>query len=659
MAKIDQKNFFKQHMEKLIVAAAGLAMIVVIIHWVISSPRTVELASPPGVPLSKTAYSPHEVDDAIMQMANGVAARIQSVTPSTQPVPAYARTFSYLAKQPLDSTDSTMIALGLPPTGDQSPPLDKYWPPIGKGNLPVQPDSPISPTKIELAQLVEALGQVAPKPPEVIIAQEVIAVPAAAAGAAPAAAQFKEVLVAHLCSVYEFAQAQAALQEELKKAYLAGLSFVYMNVEVERQDMLPNGQWGPAVAISQDRVPLPTSMPTVPPLDGKNLAQVYEVVRQLNDPAWQKEILQPSWYSIMYPNRQWGSWLVEGHKPRTLASKLPDAGATPAVSLPTPPVSLPGMTAPGVGNPALPGMPGSREEMEAARRRAMMAAMGINPNASAPPRPGPGMAVPSPIRPAAPTALPVATPAPGGTVAAAPDAVAMPSWQTQLSNGMVEYWAHDTRVQAGGYYRYRVRLALLNPMLGRDRELSSEAEARTISLLTPWSDWSAKIQAPRPTVMFLVGSDGNNGNVRIEVFTKKWGQTVKSSFTVRRGEAIGQDNMVVDVQPLEGGAFQKEKVDFRTGAVAVDFDFEKKQIKGTIPVVTAEMVFLGPDGQLGSRICDDDQNSKARQDMNSQVVESPTVRTVTPVTPRPATRPTPTVSPTFRPPGMPAPGHPF
>jgi hypothetical protein len=231
----------------------------------------------------------------------------------------------------------------------------------------------------------------------------------------------------------------------------------------------------------------------------------------------------------------------------------------------------------------------------------------------------------------------------------------VPSWQAQLNSGAVEYWAHDTRVLAGAYYQYRVRLALLNPMLGRNRELSSEADAKTIALLTPWSDWSAKTLAPRSTLIFLVGSDGTN--VRLEVFTKKWGQMTRKEFMVRRGEAIGQDNVEKELQPLEGGDFKKVKVDFRTGAVAVDFDFEKKIIKNGIPLVTTEMIYLEPDGRLSSRIYDIDQSSQILKDMRALVVEPATVRPVTPP-PRPTTRATPP-PPSPRPPGPPGPVRPF
>jgi len=108
--------------------------------------------------------------------------------------------------------------------------------------------------------------------------------------------------------------------------------------------------------------------------------------------------------------------------------------------------------------------------------------------------------------------------------------------------------------------------------------------------------------------------------VEIDVFTQKWGQRVMSRFTVSKGEPIG-GKALVEVVRLDTHKPEVVKVSFNTGAIAVDFDFNKKQrIAGTNYYrTTTEMLYLDAEGRLRTRTEFEDVNSPRYKELLQEV----------------------------------------
>lgn len=204
----------------------------------------------------------------------------------------------------------------------------------------------------------------------------------------------------------------------------------------------------------------------------------------------------------------------------------------------------------------------------------------------------------------------------------APMVVPMPTIQEQLDNpaGTLEAWFHDTRLAQGMTYSYRFRMVLVNPLLGRFKDVTNEADAKIQTLKTPWSNWSESVAVKRPTEFFMVGSAEQMGTVKVEVFTQRWGQRVSHLFPVRQGEPIGGD-VPKELLRLGTGELVSTVVSFKTGAVAVSFDFKKKQrIPGTnIERTTTELLYLDTNGRLRTRTKLADESSQRYNDLLNEV----------------------------------------
>ena len=163
-------------------------------------------------------------------------------------------------------------------------------------------------------------------------------------------------------------------------------------------------------------------------------------------------------------------------------------------------------------------------------------------------------------------------------------------------------------------YRYRVQLVLLNPLYTYDREVKdAQTDSREVSILTPFSEWSDMVFVPTTTEFLVVG--GGMNTVTIRVFAQRLGQRIGRSFTIWQGQEIGdrRDHKVINPST---GQQERRQVPFNTGAVAVDFDFDKQiPVDGRNVTSTIELVYLDKDGQLKSSIQNLDHNSERRKEL--------------------------------------------
>lgn len=106
-------------------------------------------------------------------------------------------------------------------------------------------------------------------------------------------------------------------------------------------------------------------------------------------------------------------------------------------------------------------------------------------------------------------------------------------------------WAHDIAVQPGATYRYRCSVAVLNPFLGRKRQLVEAQQPldAQFQILTQPSEWS-EVAVNAPYAFFAVDGYppdgiGSLGSAQVEVFRLIDGVWRSHKFVIEPGDAIG------------------------------------------------------------------------------------------------------------------------
>jgi len=628
MAKTNGTTLLEQHLEKLVLAASVLILVLAVAFRAASSPRKVD------------GHSPDKVDEILVSQAQALEARLQAKQPERPDPP------EYLAKL------KDRI-------GERYPVPAVEWQPERLALTTAGEEGKTQPT-VALAQLVKVIN--APEQPIAEIHREVVVptpdqIPPADRDKASVP---KEVIASHVVAVYPHGLLRKQWEELLKKVPTATANFLVAAVQAERRHRLPDGSWSAPVTVAM--VTLPSRMPPVvlPKYTPQNRDLIRQAIAELA--RAQEETLEPGYWNIVWPSLQVGDWKIH-HKPRTRVSDLlsgrtairpsgtapgaypwqrrgaaatadPQGAYGPALRgeyrmpEPTGPTAWP--------RPAVQQMPrpmgqGEQRYTVPSRRpsatarpstaRPTGAGQGTPRRPPRPPRPPVGATPKTPVRPT------IKRPAAGADDSEQPKMALVPSLAEQLSSeeGILELWFHDTALSEGVTYSYRVRLVLLNPLFERFEEVAKRVEAETVTLLTPWSEWSEPVTAKYPTEFYVVGDFPAKQEVYVEVFTLKWGQRIQHRFNVRRGEPIGAE---VKKELLAwNGQFQTANVDFHTRAIVVDLDFTKKvrQPKTNTTRDTTEMLYLGAEGKLGTRTVLEDQASERRQELQKEVQQAPTV----------------------------------
>ena len=667
MAKTSGPNFIEQHVEKVVFGAALVVLFVALSLRVVSSPRKVELSNVPGFSGAGGAYSPEEVDLALGKMAKYVRERIERAQPTVQSPPPYLARLRILRDNPL--------AVWPDPAVEKHQALVRVtnYHNLRPGRKPSEPamEEQEGP-KIELADL---LPVPAPETPLVRVRREVQVLPRTRTQQA----QLREAIAAHLAAVYEFRKLMDAWQQKLQDVRVP-VSFVVLQVEAQRRYLREDGSWSAPEPVSGVSLPPQTPLPLVPPYDGKNLSDVLYAVQQIARPENQQQIVEPPYYDVYWSNQQPGTWMINKPRTR-VSDLLQTAGTgTPGGARPLPPAGVPsGYRMPRPGGPHVPPMPpaypaypgrkvpgaapgrpmppippavepGPTRGRGTTRRPSVPARMprrSTRRPSAAPRMPGgrlptarmPGARLPGgpPRMPRIPTAPPMPPQQPTPPVGPGrqpvpprpgvgpqpqmeqPEIALVPSLQEQLSHakGILEVWVHDTDLTEGRTYAYRVRLVLYNPLFGQFRVVPKDKQdqAKQVAVKTPWSAWSEPVAVKRGTEFFLTGRFLNQGG-NVKVFTHKWGQWVEQSFRVEPGDPIGR---VVSkkLRRLDTGLVETTEVDFRTGAIAVDFEFDRKKIVGKAGFTRETMVMLyqDADGKLRSRVDYEDMNCQRYKEL--------------------------------------------
>ena len=341
----------------------------------------------------------------------------------------------------------------------------------------------------------------------------------------------------------------------------------YLGIEVQAQELREDGAWGEATTVKGTSMPdaaigggagagAATELPTVPDWDGSNWdTKVSPAMAAVQ--AVEERLVQPAYWPILNNNRQFVNWTIR--IPDWLVKYLYDymnqtQPATPGqATTPTP-----------TRSPAAPG--GAMNPMRAPGAMNPMRIMMMHG------MPTPGM----PVAPAAPVQPVAGQPMPNMQDQVPPTLPAFTSQKTSLTL----LWLHDESAAYNKVYRYRVRMVLLNPLLGVEKLAKTKSDAAQAKVYSPWSEWSDRVVVPRQTEAFLVGASAGMNEVTFRVFTRSLGQTVEERFSGHLGEVIGTNREKNVVSPLPPNEPVKQKVDFSTGLVVLAVDWKKKLAGG-------------------------------------------------------------------------------
>jgi hypothetical protein len=165
--------------------------------------------------------------------------------------------------------------------------------------------------------------------------------------------------------------------------------------------------------------------------------------------------------------------------------------------------------------------------------------------------------------------------------------------------------AYDLDVLPGHEYAYRMRYEVYNVFCGDRGEMKNKPDAEKLTLLSEWSPLSRSVKIESDIYLYLTDKDSRKQEVTVTVYRKARGGWKKQDFKVRVGEEIGS-KMALG---------RNKGVDFRTNAICVDIDFDRK-VQGKSDVAMAYVSVN--DGSLQERLLASDKNDKFRQGLGDR-----------------------------------------
>ncbi len=594
MANQDSAGFIEQHVEKLVLVICVGVLVFAVSHWVLGSPREVEVITAAG---STTEVTPAELDEKLNEAAESIWRRHSNATAEVEPVYPGPEHFERLASTPFSPalTDLPNVAAGSLPDID-----------IGGG---------VTLEAVGVAQVAEEIP--APLVPSVWVGQELRRV---------TEGDLSDQNIAHGAVDFDWQKLAGQWQTLLRPRGINARP-VALRVEVQRQVVLPDGSYGPAETIKTIRAPGPDGqvarVPELPDFTGENAQAITDAIDQIEQ-AYQLAVLRPQYSDVWWGGtNQWISW--KRHLP---ATETIDAYAK-LVAAPEVDEANGGAGRPtrdeedrrtrrldairaeeeaearfgrGVEDAGRRSPPIGREDEE--RRGGGRRPPVRREDRRAPVREDDGVDTGAPAGGAAPPAMPAVPPL------------------GRLVQGRKVLWFHDVGLDLRKQYRYRLRVVFVNPLYGKQISsvVKNPDDIRTKEVASPWSKWSATQRVPHPTEFFLTGYDSTSGTVQVTVFTRHMGRFIRQQFNVRKGQSIGRSTQLrVPVPTLDGQTSREIRtVDFSTAAVAMEVDFNREVPSwGNITTRTVALVYLDENGKVRTRVRSRDEASQRYQELDS------------------------------------------
>lgn len=636
-------SLIELHLEKGVLGLTVLWLIFVGVRYLVLEPNKIEFGG--------ERLGPAELDEAIQRRAEELQRAVRSAQPKAEPVPNFSQELE-------QGFNAGVLGASTP----NAPPLPSTLRVVGQFGAALP--------KLEEGQEAENVASVTPLRPRQVVARTGISLVHKLQAAlvpgtetAPPAASEGPVELSWV-TVAAYYPKEAQLREMTNAGYAPYRAKVYVvGVDVQRQEVTPVGEYGP-----WEDVPPAKAIPKIdipdPVYDDKsgeliNQAAIDEARSKVYEA--QQLLMQP-WF---YPLDAGDEWDVpplpgletEQEEEKSAEAKKgksetepPSGGGRAAPPAPPPPPSggrgmappaggggrgmAPGATGgrtagPFGGGGAAPPPPESGAKRAAGDLRAARKALKDKDWLTAEQKADAVLNNGDASRSAKSQAERIKREAQRGREPQpekGPRTVAMPVWQgpTQLvtnpeKEGEPALWFHDDSVAPGKTYRYRLRVKLWNPYVGRRASLRDPALADKTVLVGEWSLPSAPITVAPRRHFFVRGPVFGEPAATVEVFTWHKGNWLKEDFKVRVGDAVGEPREVRTGELDKDDKPKRETVDFGTGALVLDLRFDEPVLlrraagkQGEFAyreAKTVALVYLDPvDGQVKERLSEVDRN---------------------------------------------------
>lgn len=165
--------------------------------------------------------------------------------------------------------------------------------------------------------------------------------------------------------------------------------------------------------------------------------------------------------------------------------------------------------------------------------------------------------------------------------------------------------AYDPDAVPGHEYVYRMRYEVYNVFCGDRGEMRNRADAEKLTVFSDWSPLSRPVKIESDIYLYLTDKNNKKQEVTVTVYKKVRRGWSKQDFKVRVGDEIGR----------KVALGRNKGVDFRTGAICVDIEFNRK-VRGKSDVAMAYVNV--DDGGLRERLLASDKNDKFRRGLVSR-----------------------------------------
>ena len=156
---------------------------------------------------------------------------------------------------------------------------------------------------------------------------------------------------------------------------------------------------------------------------------------------------------------------------------------------------------------------------------------------------------------------------------------AVPAIEAESNANPTLIWVDDADVEAGKFYRYRLRMRLWNRFVGRQSAVIEAADAGRAVLEGDWSEPSEPVRAAPRAHFFILGPSVNGAAANIEVWKWHRGRWLRKLFPVAVGDVSGGVRTVRLREQDESGRAAREKVDFDTGVTLLDMREEVERVR--------------------------------------------------------------------------------
>jgi len=286
----------EKHAEKGVLAIAGVLLIGFAVHYLASSPRSVDqIASKQSRGsdgfwrLRRESLPPQDVDEALAEAGRAVQENAEKARMPKASPPEYLKTWEDVRDHPYQPDDLLIGFAGL-----SMPP---------KPTIAIGPTTGPPITKIPLADLQHVLDAITPEAPQVVINRELTRRPGPDNQDRPVTKT-----VAHVWGAFPFQTLTDQWQERMTKA-ASTTGVVVAGVELQRRRRGADGTWHEqtVTSVGPQQHQTPPEVPAYD-LEDDNSAEVLAVIAKLAK-EFQTIICRPSyWSAYVAESKRWVTW---------------------------------------------------------------------------------------------------------------------------------------------------------------------------------------------------------------------------------------------------------------------------------------------------------------------------------------------------------------